>query len=87
MIYTDKIHMVADSLEELHQFAQKIGLSRAYFEGTMKKHPHYDLVNEKKKPLYDLFGKKFMDKAIENGAVVVRDRKILEISKKLIKKK
>lgn len=76
MIYVDKVHMVADSLEELHAFAISIGLKRHFFEGVKKGHPHYDLTN-----------KTIMQKAIENGAQVVGSKKIVEISHQLIKKK
>jgi hypothetical protein len=35
-------HMMTDGeLEELHQFAQSIGMKRAWFQP--KSHPHYDL--------------------------------------------
>jgi hypothetical protein len=46
MIYTDGVHMVADSLAELHAFASSIGLKRIYFHGVRKGHPHYDLTNK-----------------------------------------
>ena len=72
MIYVDKVHMVADSLEELHLFAETIGLKRHFFEGVRKGHPHYDLTN-----------KTIMSKAIENGATIVSSKKVLEISHKL----
>lgn len=45
MIYFDGIHIVADSLEELHKFAEQIGIKRCWFEGTKKGHPHYDAPN------------------------------------------
>ena len=35
-------HLMADSLEELHEWAQAIGLKRCWFDSN-KKHPHYDL--------------------------------------------
>lgn len=35
-------HMVADTLEELHQMAETIGLSRGWFQDK-KRLPHYDL--------------------------------------------
>ncbi len=43
MIYTDKIHVVADTLEELHKWAKDNKLNRNWFEGTSKCHPHYDI--------------------------------------------
>ena len=46
MIYSDGIHMIADTLEELHAFANSVGLSRSYFHGTRKGHPHYDLIGK-----------------------------------------
>jgi len=54
MIYVDELrtypgsrrlwcHMATDGdLEELHQFAARIGLSRRWFQNHPK-HPHYDL--------------------------------------------
>ena len=34
-------HMVADSLDELHAFAERLGLKRSHFQDG--DHPHYDL--------------------------------------------
>ena len=65
MVYTDKIHLVADSLDELHEFAIKIGLKRHYYHGVRKGHPHYDLLG-------DMLGK-----AINAGAVIVDKKTIL----------
>ena len=76
MIYVDKVHMVADSIDELHKFAKEIGLKRHFFEGVKKGHPHYDLTN-----------KTIMQKALDNGAMVVNSKKIVEISHKLAAEK
>lgn len=38
-------HLVADSLEELHSFAQQIGLKRHWFQETAS-YPHYDVTIE-----------------------------------------
>lgn len=35
-------HLVADSLEELHQFADRLGLRRSWFQGKSS-YPHYDI--------------------------------------------
>lgn len=43
MIYTDGIHMVADSLKELHNFAKRLGIRPHWFEGVKRGHPHYDI--------------------------------------------
>lgn len=58
-------HMASDSLEELHEFALKIGLKRGWFQNK-KNRPHYDLMKSKKKL------------AIELGAKEVTRRELLE---------
>ncbi len=75
MIYIDKYgHMVADTLNELHNFAfNLIGLKRHFFQGTRKGHPHYDLTTEQK-----------LNKAIENGAKIVGIREIVTLSREMI---
>ncbi|WP_045739017.1 DUF4031 domain-containing protein [Xanthomonas sp. MUS 060] len=35
-------HMVADTLEELHVFAGRLGLERRWFQGSCR-YPHYDV--------------------------------------------
>lgn len=74
MIYTDGVHMVADTLEELHDFAQKIGLKRGWFEKA-RTHPHYDIWSDE-----------IRARAYKHGAVLKRKREILELSKKLLSK-
>ncbi len=64
-------HLVADSLEELHQFAAKIGLKREWYQYHKSKYPHYD-VNESRRV-----------KAILNVAKPVSVREALQIAKKL----
>lgn len=86
MVYTDKVHLVADTIEELHNFANTIGLKRHFFEGVKKNHPHYDLIYKSRKPVCDEAGNQMIDKAILNGAIVVGNKKIVEISHKSIKK-
>lgn len=39
-------HMLADSLEELHEFAQKLGMKREWFQDGSA--PHYDLSKERR---------------------------------------
>lgn len=65
-------HMAADSLEELHEMAQSIGVAKKHFQNKKGK-PHYDICKQNKK------------KAIKLGAKEVDDRKIIELfqSKKL----
>jgi hypothetical protein len=41
MIYTDGTHLVADTLEQLHDFGERVGLMSSSFQDGQ--HPHYDL--------------------------------------------
>lgn len=65
--------MVADSLKELHEFATKIGLTKSYYHGFKKGHPHYDALGQ------------YWDKAVSHGAITVDGKTILEKSKLLRK--
>src|SRR5262250_958769 len=57
-------HLVSDtSLEELHRFAESLGLRREWFQE--KSIPHYDLTGE----VYDL--------ALKRGAKLVSSREIV----------
>lgn len=58
-------HMAADTLEELHAMADKIGLKREWFQD--KRVPHYD-VSSNKKTL-----------ALEFGAIEVNSKALLII--------
>ncbi len=71
MVYTDKIHLVADCLDELHNFALRIGLKRSWFQNHSR-HPHYDLLGERLKL------------ALKNGAIVIGSKQLVRISRKLI---
>ena len=66
MVYVDNMrasfgrmimcHMVADSVDELHAMADKIGINRRWFQDNPH-HPHYD-VTLKKKALAVKYGAK-----------------------------
>lgn len=58
-------HMMADSLEELHAMADKIGMKRAWFQPESS--PHYDVSKERRAL------------AIQYGAIVADRRKIVEL--------
>lgn len=64
-------HMVADSYDELHAFAAKIGLGRHFFHKSAKYH-HYDISS------------KFYGKALDNGAEIADSSTILEMSRKMM---
>lgn len=85
MLYTDRIHLVADSLEELHGFAEKIRLKRCYFEGFRKGRAHYDLLAKSVKPVY-INGTPALDICLSLGVKIVRPREILRISKLISQK-
>lgn len=40
-------HMIADSVDELHAMADRLGLKRAWFQDHPR-HPHYDLIPTKR---------------------------------------
>jgi len=42
MIYTDGIHLMGNDQDELHTFAQSVGLKRRWFQEHLH-HPHYDI--------------------------------------------
>lgn len=54
-------HLSADTLDELHEFAQAIGMRRAWFQEHVSM-PHYDLVRSRR------------DRALARGAVFVSAR-------------
>jgi len=41
-------HMVADTLDELHVMAKKIGMKRSWFQKSRSGMPHYDLSQSKR---------------------------------------
>lgn len=65
-------HMAADTLEELHCMAQKVGVAKRHFQNKQGK-PHYDICKQNKL------------KAIELGAIEVNDRQIIELYRALAK--
>lgn len=65
--YGDSCHMVADSLDELHEFAQKIGLRRDWFQrSTGAGWPHYDLTKGRR------------EVALKAGAIELTCRQLVE---------
>jgi len=66
-------HMVTDGdMEELHKFAESIGLKRSYFQDGTK--PHYDLTPKRRA------------KAIEMGAVRIGRHELVELFREQKKK-
>lgn len=79
MIYIDKpkkynniaySHMISETLTELHQFAEKIGIPRRMFHNPIGKNkPHYDVKEE------------YFANVIEQGAILTDSKKIVNILK------
>ena len=68
-------HMVADSIEELHEMADKIGVDRRHYQGPpVSSRPHYDICKSKRKL------------AIQYGAIKVDSKKIVSVIKNLMNK-
>ena len=66
MILTDGVHLISDTSEdELHAFAQKMGLKRRWFQNKPD-HPHYDLTT-----------KRAQERAIAAGAKLVTGKDIV----------
>ncbi len=63
-------HMVADTLEELHAMADKIGLRRDWFQVSRGGMPHYDVSLSRRK------------RAIALGAVEIDRRRLVEIMRR-----
>ncbi|WP_138440224.1 DUF4031 domain-containing protein [Marinobacter alexandrii] len=63
-------HMVADTLTELHQFAESIGMRPEWFQASAS-YPHYDVTVARRQL------------ALSQGAVVGERRQIIRCAKKL----
>ena len=66
-------HMAADTLDELHEMAQKIGVAKKHFQNKEGK-PHYDICKQNKL------------KALELGAIEVNDRELILLFRALAEK-
>lgn len=63
-------HMLADTLQELHEFAELIDVDKRLFHRNAS-YPHYDVTVQMR------------ETAIEHGALPADRRKIIECAKKL----
>lgn len=63
-------HMVADSIDNLHSFASKIGINKCWYQNKRgKKQPHYDVRENR------------VQEAISNGAKLVTRKELFEFLK------
>lgn len=60
MVYYDGIHLMSDTLIELHDFAENAGLKKYRFQDH-KKHPHYCVYGGKNERTVLRLGAKFVD--------------------------
>jgi len=63
-------HLVADTIDELHDFAMSLGLKRSWYQQTAS-YPHYDITTANRV------------KALQLGAKVANRKKIIECAKSL----
>lgn len=63
-------HMLADTLDELHLMADKIGVNRKWFQANAST-PHYDICKQKRKI------------AVECGAIEITRRETVALIRKL----
>lgn len=63
-------HLMADNLEELHNFAAEIGVKKCWFHHSAS-YPHYDITIEKRKL------------ALVQGALIADRKTIIDCGKKL----
>lgn len=64
-------HLLADSVEELHEFAAKLGMKRSWFQMSRMGLPHYDLVASRRA------------KAVKLGAIEINRNQLCEMIEKL----
>ena len=69
--YVKACHLTADTLEELHELAKRVGMKREWFQNHPR-HPHYDLTATKRRL------------AVRLGAVEIRARDQAERTRRLI---
>lgn len=67
--YKYACHLIADSVEELHEFAMQLGLHRSWFQNSISI-PHYDLTTRMRR------------EAIRLGAVSVSVKEFIKLMRK-----
>jgi len=67
-------HLVADDIQELHDFAVKLGLKREWFQNH-RIQPHYDITVSKR------------EKAIKLGAISIETKQMAERVESILKKR
>ncbi|MBB4517391.1 DUF4031 domain-containing protein [Paraburkholderia fungorum] len=68
-----RFHLSADSVDELHGFAQAVGINRCWYHSGAR-HPHYDITEPQRAT------------AIENGAIAVSQRELMQVARRISRK-
>ena len=50
--FNSSCHLIADTVEELQEFATKLGLHISWFQNKPGGHPHYDLTTRMRQKAY-----------------------------------
>jgi hypothetical protein len=68
MILLDTLgHLIADSEDELHEFAARLGMKRSWYQASPPhRYWHYDVMSER-----------LREQAVRAGATLVRPRELL----------
>jgi hypothetical protein len=66
--FSHSCHMIADTSDELHEFAQKLGLMRRWAHTSNGMIEHYDLTAKKR------------EEAIQQGAIPIANKELIFIS-------
>ena len=74
MVYTDGIHLTADTLRDLHAMAGQVGLGPWWFHNG--RHPHYDLYRDRE------LRAMVLKKVMERGVRLMTSRELVRISLK-----
>lgn len=65
-----RFHLSADSVDELHGFAQAVGINRCWYHAGAR-HPHYDITETQRAT------------AISNGAIAVSQRELMQVARRI----
>lgn len=79
MLYTDGVHLIADSILQLLKYCDSIGHHSCWFHNHWR-HPHYDLVNKQGGAIVNKKGVNILEKVMGDPTVKqVSSRTIVDI--------
>lgn len=62
-------HLFGTDLDELHEFARRLGLRRSWYQGGKKHFPHYDLTKNKRRQAIELGATDIEPGTIPDGVI------------------